>query len=143
MKFIFPENSEADLKWIGVRNAISRGDEPLLKNFCISAHKMARKGPIIVNSLILRPRILTFKNENYSRRRVDVLSYGISGVTHPKYDENYWYMAEGDHSYITEGKRPDCVYYLSLLNSMTMKFALVKHVCGIDVKLDDANVTAN
>lgn len=97
---------------------------------------MAGKGSITVDSIIIRPRVLMFKNESYLRRRVDVLSYGIEGVTNSDYDEKYWYMAEGDHTYITEGKTANCVYYLMLLNSYTMKFSLVKHVCGIDVNLD-------
>ena len=114
-------------------------NEPLLRNFCAQANQAARKGTVVVNSVLIRPRVLAFKNVSYLQRRIDVLSYGILGVTHPRYDENYWYMAEGDHGYITEGKQPDCVYYLSLLNSFTMKFALVKHVCGIEISLDAAN----
>jgi hypothetical protein len=100
---------------------------------------MAQRGSIEVNGVIIRSRILVFKSASLKQRRVDVMAYSVNGVTHPKYDEHYWYMVEGDHGYITEGKKPDCVYYLTLLSSYSMKFALAKHVCGIDVNLDVTN----
>jgi len=87
----------------------------ILREYCARVHEKAGRGQnVTVNGLLLRPRKLLFKNYNYEPRRVDVLSYGVEGVTDMKAEPAFWYLHEGPHGYIIKGKRPDCVYYLTL-----------------------------
>jgi len=95
------------------------------------AHEAAGRGNVSINAVKLNTRVLTFQNPFYESRYIDVLTYGVKNET--DYTTDWWDLVVGPLNYMTQGLRPDCVCYLTLLSSLKMEFSLYQHVCGINV----------
>ena len=102
-----------------------------MKEFCAKAHEKAFGDKVRVDVAILNLRTLLFTNEAYRERRVDVITYSIEDGVPIQERRQYWYM--------TEGVRPDCVFYLSPAGARVptgprdREFKLHRRVCGIKV----------
>ena len=112
--------------------------EPLLKQFCATAHKQADKGSYTVDWVIVRARTLLFKDPRYLTRQIDVVEYSIAaeGEVTPWMDSIQFEKMKlaGERWAITQGRQRDCVYYLHLENNETgsnRSYTLQEEVCGI------------
>ena len=125
------EDEDTSQEWTAVRNLYNASSLGKLIRFCAIAHRQAGRGTVAINAVKLDARKLSFENPFYESRMVDVITYGVKNETDITTD--YWDLVIGPQNYMTEGLRPDCVYYLILLSSMKMEFSLHEHVCGINV----------
>ena len=65
-------------------------------------------------------------------KRVDMVAYGVADPKAKNPDMVYWHTPE-KHWYITEGLKPDCVFYATIPNVTLGVFKLTEYVCGIQV----------
>jgi len=109
--------------------------EPRLKRFCTEAHKQGGYGMGYgiggANNTDLKPRMLIFRNPEYLPRMVDIVMYGINGLSDLHRDRFFFWMVRDDYWYMTAGETDDCVYYVTHANKTNFEFKLLKRVCGI------------
>lgn len=100
-------------------------DEEKMKLICIEYHKIAKKGSLKAEQLLvdMNKQLLKFRTKNiYRSTHVDVLWYGVNDTKATDIDDL-------QHYYITRGMGADCVFYLTPTDKTGMEFYLDEHVC--------------
>ena len=118
--------------WSAMKKVYYEEQNETLLQVCVDTHQQATKNSSSFKVLCayIHPKILGFRNDEYFPLRVDIITCKIEEKT-----ENGTAVRA---FHITEGRRPDCVYYVepAPAHVVDVHYVLGKLVCDIPLPDD-------